>query len=362
MSKQTKNIIVLFGILAAFAVLLLFGKDLFFAQSEETPENDAESVKSTDSLVINEVVTASRASLVIQDGSAPDWIELYNASNSSVSLSGMTLTDDPERPDQFALPSVSIGAGEYLVILCDNSDADDGYIHASFRLSSDGDYIGLYRGTTELLSLDIPALGKDISYGLSADGSYKYFGTATPGAENSAICADTADLSALANTLITDALILNEYQFANRNTIMDADGEHHPWVEVKNAGSETISLSGYALSDNIANLGKWYFPEELTLEPGESALVFLSAKNRTSDELHTSFSLGVEDTCIALSKDGFGLVDLTAVDSSLPEDCSYGRTANEYWAYFPAPTPGAANLTKSFAHIDYAEDKYLPDV
>lgn len=367
MSKKAINLIIIVLIIVLAAVMLIIGKDLFFAKpAEQAPAEDGEEsvpTASADTLVINEVVTSSRSSYVTEDGSAPDWIELYNGSSSSVSLSGLYLSDDPKDTAKYPLPNVSLDAGGYLLILCDGKETEDGFVHANFRLSSDGDFIGLYSGSSEVLSLEIPALGKDISYGLSADGSYKYFGAATPAAENSAICSASADFSDIMNTLTSDTLVLNEYQTDNLNTLMDRDGEHGKWVEIKNVSGENISLAEYALSDNVENLGKWHFPE-VTLAPDECRVVFLSGKD-LSDELHADFSLGSEETCLALSRDGFGLVDLIAIDHTLPENCSYGRNLMSNagnWAYFASPTPGADNLTKAFSRLDISEDKYLPEV
>lgn len=58
------------------------------------------SQSATDTVVINEVVTSNKYSLTASDGSAPDWVELYNGTNSSVNLSGWGLTD--EETDQIS--------------------------------------------------------------------------------------------------------------------------------------------------------------------------------------------------------------------------------------------------------------------
>ena len=367
MTKKAINLIIIVLIVIVTAVILIIGRGLFFAKpAEESPAEQGEEALQTvsaDTLVISEVVTSSRSSFIAPDGSAPDWIELYNGSGSSVSLSGLSLSDDPREPGKYPLPGATIGAGEYLLILCDGSEAEDGYIHAGFRLSSDGDHLGLYSGSTELIGIDIPTLGKDISYGLSADGSYRYFAAATPAAENSAASSASADFTELAGTMLSDTLVLNEYQTDNLNTIMDRDGEHGKWVEVKNVSGQNLDLSAFALSDSTDDLGKWHFPA-VTLAPDECRIVFLSGK-ASSDELHADFSLSTEETVIALSQDGVGLIDLIAVDHTLPQNCSYGRNLQSNagsWAYFASPTPNQDNLTKSFSRLDISEDKYLPEV
>ncbi len=79
------------------------------------------------------------------DGDYDDWFELYNAGAGAVDLSGYSLTDDLERPGQFVIPNgVTIPAGGYLLVWADSESADNGDLHASFRLSAEGDTIGLF--------------------------------------------------------------------------------------------------------------------------------------------------------------------------------------------------------------------------
>ena len=163
--------------------------------------------------------------------------------------------------------------------------------------------------------------------------------------------------------MLSDTLVLNEYQTDNLNTLMDRDGEHNKWVEVKNVSGQNLDLSAFALSDNTGDLGKWHFPS-VTLAPDECRAVFLSGKD-SADELHAGFSLSTEETVLALSQDGIGLIDLIAIDHALPQNCSYGRNLQSNagsWAYFASPTPNQDNLTKSFSRLDISEEKYLPEV
>lgn len=363
MPKKLKTILALIFCIIAFAAVLIVGIKFTRTMKEEIPAEGEEVVETPEGLIINEVVASSRYSLVMEDGTAPDWIELYNGSSSAVSLNGLSLSDDPNDPAKCALPDVSVKAGEYLIVLCDGKEnAEDGYVHAGFRLSSKGDYIGIFSGNREMHALEVPALGKDIAYGRNAQGKYEYLAETTPAAENSALSSSTADFSGLVGSLTSAELVISEYQVDNLNTLMDQDGEHGKWLEVMNVSNETVSLGEYALSDNVENMGKWSFPE-ITLEAGACQVVFLSGKDQTDGQLHTDFSLSAEEPCIVLSKKGVGMADLIAIDHTVPQNCSMGRKPDDgTWAYFPSPTPGLPNTTKSFARLDISEDKYLPDV
>jgi len=121
-----------------------------------------------------------------------DWIELYNSGPGVVSLNGWTLTDDENEQDQWTFPDgTSIGVGEYLIVMADNPDspiAGAEYLHANFKLSSRGDFVGLYDDGGSLVSSIVPSFPRQFanySYGHDGEGGLAYFNIPTPGKENS---------------------------------------------------------------------------------------------------------------------------------------------------------------------------------
>ncbi len=92
-----------------------------------------------------------------------DWIELHNPGPSEASLAGHFLTDDLDQPLKWAFPkSALIPAGGYLLVRADGRDAGPGETHlrgywpwgstfqtrryhANFKLSAEGEVIGLFR-------------------------------------------------------------------------------------------------------------------------------------------------------------------------------------------------------------------------
>ena len=74
-------------------------------------------------------------------------------------------------------------------------------------------------------------------------------------------------------------LVLNEGSNKNYLSIADEDGDHPDWVELYNAGTDTVFLLGYSLSDEQDEPDKWTFPN-VFLPPGEFLLVFCSGKDR----------------------------------------------------------------------------------
>ncbi|MCA9266624.1 MAG: lamin tail domain-containing protein, partial [Planctomycetales bacterium] len=105
-----------------------------------------------------------------EDGDPSDWIEIFNAGTSDVNLEGYSLTDDPANLDLWQFPSVTLAAGEYLVVFASGKDRaePDSELHTNFQLQSGGEYLALVAPDelTVLQEFDpYPAQVQDISYG-----------------------------------------------------------------------------------------------------------------------------------------------------------------------------------------------------
>ncbi len=100
-----------------------------------------------------------------------------------------------------------------------------------------------------------------------------------------------------------DPVWLNEVQPINVNGPVDNQGEREPWVELYNAGSTPVSLTGYYLANNYTNLTQWAFPAGATLQPGEFKLVFLDGESAetTATEWHANFRPGAATNSISLT-------------------------------------------------------------
>ena len=157
------------------------------APDEESP--DAASV----SLYINEFMAENDTTIEDPDGAGgyPDWIELYNAGDSSIDLGGMYLTDNLSNPAKWRVSDgVVIPAGGYLLFWADN-DEEQGDTHTNFRLDRDGESIGLFdtadSGYATIDTLTFAEQTADVSFGRFPDGSddWNAFAQPTPGQPNS---------------------------------------------------------------------------------------------------------------------------------------------------------------------------------
>ena len=112
-----------------------------------------------------------------------DWVELHNPTEAPLSLVGVRLSDDADRPDRFVLPQVELGAGEYAVILADDQP-EQGPWHAPFKLSGGGETLVLSAADGTLLDqVTFPAAAADESWGRT-DGMWVTQRHPTPGEEN----------------------------------------------------------------------------------------------------------------------------------------------------------------------------------
>ena len=141
-------------------------------------------------VVINELMARNSSAVRDPQREYDDWIELANTSSRTVSLDGMYLTDNEEQPRKWRIPSgVSLPPGGYLLVWADEDREATSGLHASFRLSADGELVMLLdtdeRGNQILDEVRFPAQEADAALGRYPD-ARGAFGPvwATPGRRN----------------------------------------------------------------------------------------------------------------------------------------------------------------------------------
>lgn len=139
-------------------------------------------------------------------------------------------------------------------------------------------------------------------------------------------------------------LVINEVCSKNNTVLDNGTGSHPDWIEVYNAGSTTISLADFYLSDVINDPSPWQLPNE-DMEPGEYQ-VFLSGDVDQNDHWFP-FSLSRNGETLFLT-DISGTTFQTFAVPYLHTDHSYGRWNGSEQRYFEFPTPGAANTTTAY--------------
>jgi hypothetical protein len=140
-------------------------------------------------VLINEIMSSNLMTFE-DNGTYPDWLELYNPGNTAVDLTGWTLSDSPGDPGKWTFsPGATVPAKGFLVVICD-SDTEEGLLHTSFDLQMEGEFLGLSTpiadGGELMDSLDFPAVGSDFAYGRLPDGdaNWEVLWPGTPGDAN----------------------------------------------------------------------------------------------------------------------------------------------------------------------------------
>ena len=80
-------------------------------------------------------------------------------------------------------------------------------------------------------------------------------------------------------------LRINELMSSNAGAVYDRDGDASDWIELYNAGTSSINLAGYGLSDKAYQPFLWTFPN-YEMASGEYLLVFASGKDRKEIPVH----------------------------------------------------------------------------
>ncbi|MAE69912.1 MAG: hypothetical protein CME06_05530 [Gemmatimonadetes bacterium] len=123
-------------------------------------------------ITVNELLADNETTLQDAEGEYDDWIELANLGDVDFDLTGFCMSDDPNAPTQWSLPAGSvIPGGGYLLIWADDDGGDSG-LHAPFKLSKSGEFVGLYGpgGEVVLDTLSFGPQGTDLSRAREADG------------------------------------------------------------------------------------------------------------------------------------------------------------------------------------------------
>ncbi len=131
-------------------------------------------------LIISEFMAANEITLEDGHGDSPDWIELYNNSEASISLDHWALTDDPEALFKWILPTgLQLQPHAHMLLFASNKDEQAhednfpyldsaGFYHTNFSLRAEGEYLALTRPDGQLaceFRPEYPTQYKDLSYG-----------------------------------------------------------------------------------------------------------------------------------------------------------------------------------------------------
>lgn len=312
-------------------------------------------------IVINEIMATNTKTVVDEQGKYADWIELYNKTDSTISLMGKALTDYSLDHTLWTFPDVVILPHGYLVVWTDNDDTDRG-LHTNFRLDGqNGEYIGLYslnpglttgdmNNITIIDSITFGPQKPDTSLGRYPDGSntFTFFPNATPGKENKLFVSSS----------LQNQIVINEVMAANTKTIYDPQGQYDDWIELYNKTDSTVSLKGKYLTDNPSATTKWKFPD-VSIASHEYLIIWADEDTADTPGLHANFKLSKDGEFVGLYDDSSrsnGLIDSLSFGVQR-SDTSYGRAPDggNTFHYFPKPSPNKANTIPTAVEVETAK-------
>ncbi|MBI9037174.1 MAG: CotH kinase family protein [Bacteroidales bacterium] len=73
-------------------------------------------------IVLNEVMTSNKNTIIDEDGDTPDWIEIINKGSETISLQEYGLTDNIDDPLKWVFPEIEIEANAYLLVFASGKD------------------------------------------------------------------------------------------------------------------------------------------------------------------------------------------------------------------------------------------------
>ena len=282
-------------------------------------------------VILNEVMAENVTTLANED-EFPDWVELYNTSETAVDLSTWTLTDTLSNPAKYQFPAGTvIGPGEYLLVFCDESTDLPG-LHAGFALDGKGEAIAIYSPANPFAPHDVVSFGlqvTDFSIGRIPEftGAWR-LNDPTPEEPNR----ETA-LSSSTN------LFLNEW-------MADDPGEDD-WLELFNAGAQPAEISGFVFTDDLGVPANRALPN-LSFIFGRGFIQFIADDLDQDDNDHLDFQLSSNGETLTLYEpDRVTVVDRVTFGAQV-EGASQGRLpdGDQTLVSFEGDraTPGASNF------------------
>jgi spore coat protein H len=136
-------------------------------------------------IYINELMASNSNTIADEFNEYDDWVELYYAGTEILFIGGMYLTDDLSEPDKWSLPDIFLDPNTYLLLWMDDQPSQGDH-HAPFKLSADGEEVGLFNADLSLIDqIVFPSLGSNDAFGRIPDaiGPFEEV-EPTPGAMN----------------------------------------------------------------------------------------------------------------------------------------------------------------------------------
>lgn len=339
----------------------------------------------TQNVVINEFGSLN-SKIFDEDNDTPDWIELYNSSDSAVNLLDFTLTDDSLVPGKWAFPNLELAANNVLFLFASGKDRNEMIYYRN--LITQGDEFAYSIGTDTISSnwktanYDASSWPSGLSgfgYGDNDDATEVPTYTLSVFIRKSFTVSDISKIKEVVLHMDYDdgfVAYINGVEIAREN--LGTVNTDVPYNQTADTYTEPLMAQGLAPTKyTLSNISDFLVEGEnilaiqvhnnsttssdLTLipflslgytAPSTEGNTIPDAISLDDKSLHTNFKITADGENIYLFDNNGTRLDCT--DSiPLPTDISYGRSGSNInkWVYFSKPTPGALNTTTGYDSI-----------
>lgn len=141
-------------------------------------------------------------------------------------------------------------------------------------------------------------------------------------------------------------LVINEYMASNDTKVYDEASEYDDWLEIYNAGGQSMALDNVSLTDDTETLDLYTFPAGSSLGPGEWTFVWCDQAPDQGDN-HANFTLQSAGDRVLLVRDPLGsaevLDEVEWTDMAAEVAAARYPDGGDDWVITENVTPGAAN-------------------
>ena len=329
----------------------VLGKDSAGNWQREPTRSRSWTVDANLSRILISEVLAENGNAFNHEGTFPDYIELWNDSESPRFVAGMVISDSEDISDGWKIPTGTvISPGGLLVIYANDPDGTSGF-HTGFGLDRDGDSIYLFESAenggklvdhvrfgAQLRGRSISRTGPDNRFALTLP---------TPLAKNS----DPLPLRDQKD------LVINEW-LASNGVVYDND-----FIEIYNSGNYPVSIGGMTITDDPNNIPDLFRVIDLSFIDSKGYVKFIADGDPDQGPSHLNFGLSKLYDQIGLFDDKGNVIDRVS-HVNAQDDVSIGRSEEGgiLLSSFSLPTPGYSNDTDLAEEVQIIQDLRVTEI
>ncbi|MFK7907778.1 MAG: CotH kinase family protein [Chitinophagales bacterium] len=332
----------------------------------------------------NEVVS-SNSTYLDEDGDSPDWFELHNFENESISLEGWTVTDDIEQADKWTFPNNILDANGYMLVWASGKDR---YVVETPRtLITHGDvfrYIIPNQNINQWTQVGFVDLqwqqgATSLGYGDDDDATLLPLGTRSVFLRKNFTLSDVDAIQTLILDMDYDdsfVAYINGFEVARANingippaydATSNIDREATIYQDglperftIENPqgllrlGENVLSVQVHNVSSTSSDLSIIPFLSATYTQPTTEGIVPPDLLSLKANNLHANFKVSSNSETLYLFNPDQVLIDSIQIEN-LPPDVSLGiPNGGETLTYFAPPSPGLPNPANGFMGVSDA--------